>query len=194
MRQCSVRAANAWEKRGVCCCSYATIGGAADLHSAKCLQQRRGPQLTPNLCQSCCTPTPHMYQAYRRKITLQEIAEIYVYIEIDRLSTFDGFGYLVRKKKYVRMTLWFYLKTNSITVLLRRLLIKKIHFKLFFILHMNFFKYNLLMCLKSRLFLCSTKGVHSLASGWGCQKKVFITLHHNLRPETNLNVIKGQCD
>lgn len=25
-------------------------------------------------------------------------------------------------------------------------------------------------------------------------KKVFITLHHNLRPETNLNVLKGQCD
>lgn len=39
-----------------------------------------------------------MYQAYRRKITLREIAEIYVYIEIDRLSTFDGFGHLIRKK------------------------------------------------------------------------------------------------
>lgn len=70
------------EKRGefAVVAMLATIGGAADLHSAKCLQQRRGPQLTPNLCQSCCTATPQMYQAYRRKITLKEIAEIYLYI------------------------------------------------------------------------------------------------------------------
>lgn len=95
------------EKRGefAVVAMLATIGGAADLHSAKCLQQRRGPQLTPNLCQSCCTATPQMYQAYRRKITLREIAEIYVYREIDRLSTFHAFWYLIRKKKHARMTL-----------------------------------------------------------------------------------------